>query len=97
MWWCRFIYNLQTRACSLLAGWFGRAVVVVLPFGRRGRVRLFLRPQLERSTVYPGAGGRMANSWDESAVRELSRLPTVDRAFGLGSVLAVEMKTAERG
>ncbi|CAM9536742.1 unnamed protein product [Pylaiella littoralis] len=53
--------------------------------------------QLEKSAAYPGAGGRMANSWDESAVRELSRLPTVDRAFGLGSVLAVEMKTAERG
>ncbi len=53
--------------------------------------------QLEKSAVYPGAGGRMANSWDEAAVRELSRLPKVDRAFGLGSVLAVEMKSAERG
>lgn len=39
----------------------------------------------------------MANSWDEAAVRELSRLPTVDRAFALGSVLAVEMKAAKRG
>lgn len=39
----------------------------------------------------------MANSWDEAAVRELSRLPTVDRAFGLGSVLALEMKAATRG
>ena len=56
-----------------------------------------LAPQLERSAVYPGAGGRMANSWDEAAVRELSRLPTVDRAFALGSVLAVEMKAAKRG
>eukprot|EP00752_Nemacystus_decipiens_P005181 g4701.t1 len=53
--------------------------------------------QLERSAVYPGAGGRMANSWDEAAVRELSRLPAVDRAFALGSVLAVEMKAATRG
>lgn len=53
--------------------------------------------QLERSDLYPGAGGRMANSWDEAAVRELSRLPTVDRVFGLGSVLAVEMKSAKRG
>lgn len=57
----------------------------------------WLDRQLERSTVYPGVGGRMANSWDEAAVRELSRLPTVDRAFGLGSVLAVEMKDAKRG
>ena len=56
-----------------------------------------LAPQLERSAVYPGAGGRMANSWDEAAVRELSRLPSVDRAFALGSVLAVEMKAAKRG
>lgn len=39
----------------------------------------------------------MADSWDEAAVRELSRLPKVDRAFALGSVLAVEMKSAERG
>eukprot|EP00903_Cladosiphon_okamuranus_P015221 g14067.t1 len=53
--------------------------------------------QLERSAVYPGAGRRMANSWDEAAVRELSRLPSVDRAFALGSVLAVEMKATTRG
>lgn len=39
----------------------------------------------------------MANSWDEAAVRELSRLPIVKRAFGLGSVLAVEMNDAKPG
>lgn len=53
--------------------------------------------QLEKSAVYPGAGGRMADSWDEVAVKELSRHPRVERAFGLGSVLAVEMKAANRG
>ncbi|CAN0443819.1 unnamed protein product [Hapterophycus canaliculatus] len=39
----------------------------------------------------------MSDSWDEGAVRELSKLPNVDRAFALGSVLAVEMKAAQRG
>lgn len=39
----------------------------------------------------------MSDTWDEAAVMELSRLPTVDRAFGLGSVLAVELKTSDRG
>ncbi|CAN0258670.1 unnamed protein product, partial [Ectocarpus sp. 4 AP-2014] len=48
-------------------------------------------------SVYPGTGGRMSDSWDEKAVRALSRLPTVDRAFALGSVLAIEMKAANRG
>ncbi|CAM9501524.1 unnamed protein product [Laminaria digitata] len=53
--------------------------------------------QLEKSAVYPGVGGRMADAWDEGAVKELSRHPRVERAFGLGSVLAVEMKAANRG
>lgn len=53
--------------------------------------------QLEKSDAYPGAGGRMANVWDEEAVERLSRVPTVDRAFSLGSVLAVEMKASVRG
>lgn len=58
----------------------------------------FLPPcQLEKSAVYPGVGGRMADAWDEVAVKELSRHPRVERAFGLGSVLAVEMKAADRG
>lgn len=39
----------------------------------------------------------MSDSWDEEAVRALSRLPDVDRAFALGSVLAVEMKATDRG
>lgn len=53
--------------------------------------------QLEKSAVYPGVGGRMADAWDEVAIKELSRHPRVERAFGLGSVLAVEMKAADRG
>lgn len=39
----------------------------------------------------------MSNSWDEAAIRELSTLSVIDRAFGLGSILAMEMKTAHRG
>lgn len=39
----------------------------------------------------------MADAWDEGAVKELSRHSRVERAFGLGSVLAVEMKAANRG
>ena len=63
---------------------------------RRSAIGLLSR-QLEQSAVYPGAGGRMANSWDESAVQALSRLAVVNRAFGLGSVLAVEMKDSRPG
>lgn len=37
----------------------------------------------------------MANSWDEAVERELSRLAIVGRAFGLGSVLAVEINAAK--
>lgn len=39
----------------------------------------------------------MANVWDEAAVAKLSQLPSVDRTFSLGSVLAVEMKATHRG
>lgn len=58
---------------------------------------LFLPWQLEKSALYPGVGERMADAWDEVAVRELSLHPCVGRAFSLGSVLAVEMKAADRG
>ncbi|CAN0030580.1 unnamed protein product, partial [Sphacelaria rigidula] len=53
--------------------------------------------QLEKSEAYPGVGGRMSDVWDEEAVERLSRLSSVDRAFSLGSVLAVEMKSSHRG
>lgn len=65
--------------------------------GPPNRVCLHHGSQLEKSNLLPSDGGRMADSWDESAVRELSRLPAVDRAFGLGSVLAIEMKADDRG
>lgn len=53
--------------------------------------------QLEKSEVYPGVGGRMKDVWDEEVVKRLSRSPAVDRAFSLGSVLAIEMKAERRG
>lgn len=60
-------------------------------------VHVHVHVQLKKSEAYPGLGGRMEDAWDEEAVKLLSQSPLVDRAFGLGSVLAIEMKASNRG
>ncbi|CAM9640842.1 unnamed protein product, partial [Ascophyllum nodosum] len=65
------------------------------PVGCAAGVEFF--SQLEKSDVYPGVGGRMSDKWDEAGVKELSQAPGVDRAFAIGSVMAVEMLSDDQG
>ena len=39
----------------------------------------------------------MSDKWDEAGVKELSQAPGVDRAFAIGSVMAVEMLSDDQG
>lgn len=39
----------------------------------------------------------MADTWDEACMKELSQSPGVDRTFAIGSVMAVEMRSKDRG
>ncbi|CAM9646505.1 unnamed protein product [Discosporangium mesarthrocarpum] len=80
-----------TKAESLLHGHSYTAN----PVGCAAALEYF--SQLEKNDNYPGHGGRMADMWDESSVSSLSKLPTVERAFSLGSLLVVEVKAQDRG
>lgn len=49
------------------------------------------------SANYDAALGRIRNLWPDHAVRALSALPSVERVWALGTVLAVDLRTGATG
>ena len=45
----------------------------------------------------PPRAGALRELWDEEAVRQISRMPSVERAIAIGTVFAAAVRTASRG